>query len=216
MPVALITGSAKGLGKTLALALAKQGYTIIVHYRTSVVAAQQVLTQVKHYTPQSIILSADLTKEAEVKQLFNSIKKQYGKLDVLINNVGELGSYQLLSKLTLQDWQTVLASNLFSVALCTKQAVPLLKKSQAGRIINISCAGAEQLAAKRYTVPYFIAKTGVIILTKSWAKLLAQTYITVNYLTPGVLPNSVRLPSQASRQRASFSGMITAVHQLLS
>lgn len=215
MAIALVTGSAKGLGRALALVLAKQGYTVIVQYRSSERAAQITLRQVQRYSPKSIMLPADLTTPAAVQQLFSAIKQQYKKLDVLINTVGDFGLYQTVDKLQLADWEQVLQSNLYSTILCTQAAVPLLQRAKAGRIINFSCASAEHALARRFTVPYYIAKHGVITLTKSWAALLGPN-ITVNSIAPGILSSSIVKPASASRQIVSFNAIIAAMQWLLS
>lgn len=215
MFIALVTGSAKGLGKALALALAKQGYVVIVQYRSSRSAAQATLRQVQRYSPKSIMLAADLTQPAVVQQLFFDIKRQYKKLNVLINTVGDFGPYTTVDKIQLSDWEQVMQSNLYSAVLCTQAAMPLLRRAPAGRIINFSCASAEYALARHYTVPYYIAKSGIITLTKSWAKIVPAK-ITVNSIAPGILSSSIVKPVSANMQTISFNAIIRAVQFLLS
>lgn len=215
MRVAVVTGSAKGLGRALAVALAKQGYVVVVHYRSSSTDAKKVFAQVQRYSPRSMLVQADLTQTAQVQKVFTDIKRCFKKIDVLINTVGDFGPYQPLSQWTLRDWEQVIQSNIYTVALCTQYAAPLLRQSRSGRIINFSCASAEYGLARRYTAPYYIAKQGVLTLTKSWAELLAPK-ITVNSISPGILSSSTIKPTSASRQIVSFNAIISAVQFLLS
>ncbi len=206
MPVVLVTGSASGLGRAIALALAKKNYTVISHYRSKRPAV--------HFQLKDVV-QADLTQPIAVQAMFKRIQQRYKKLDVLINTVGDFGSYQPLPRLNLQDWEEVIRSNLYTVELCTKAAIPLLRRGRYSRIINFSCASAEYALARKFTVPYYIAKSGVITLTKSWASVLAPA-IKVNSIAPGILSSSVVKPQSASRQTVSFNAIIAAVQFLIS
>lgn len=202
--VALVTGSARGIGQAIAQHLEQTGYTVITTSRSS-----------KTVSAHANMVQADLTQPQAVKKLFQHIQKKYKKLDLLVNTVGDLGPYKSFTKLTLTDWQTVISSNIYTAALCIQTAIPLLKKSSAGRIVNFSCAEAEHNLPRKFTVPYYIAKAGIITLTRSWAQELTQTKITVNSLAPGMMENSKVIPPSAKHKIVRFADITHAVDFLI-
>ena len=205
--IALVTGTGKGIGRALALDLVSLGYTVVFHYRS---------TPPPTIPQQCLAAQADLTVVAEVQRLFETIDTRYGVLDVLINTVGNLGSYQTLTETTLEEFDDVMDTNVRATWLCLHYGVPLLRHSTAGRVINFGCATADQVLARKYTVPYYIAKAGVITLTKSWAELLAPAGITVNAISPGIVANSKIQQSLPMGRPASFKDIQQAVRWLLS
>ncbi|MBI2416025.1 MAG: SDR family oxidoreductase [Candidatus Kerfeldbacteria bacterium] len=194
MKVALVTGSSQGIGQAIALDLEKHGYMVIGNNRTT---------------------GVDVTQVDSVAQLIETISQQPGQLDVLINTVGDLGPYQPLPEYSWADFQQVIASNLYSVQLCIQAATELLRASH-GRIINFACAEAEFSLPRKYTVPYYIAKQGVVTLTKSWAAALAADGVTVNAIAPGIVENSQITLATPMNRPASFNDILGAVHYLLS
>lgn len=214
--IALVTGSAKGIGRALAIDLAKQGCTVVVHYRHSVAAAQAVLREVQTYAPASRVMQADLLQPAEVVRLFQSIHHTYGRLDVLINTVGSFGVYHPITEVTLAEFDEVIGSNVRATLACIQQAVPLMRAVGGGHIINFSCATAEHALARKYTVPYYIAKGGIVTLTKSYAPLLAKDHITINMISPGIVENSQVVDRLPLDRPAAYGDITGAVRWLLS
>ena len=192
--IAFVTGSSVGIGKSVLLKLAENGYVVVIHYFHNINEAKKVSSFIKSkygYTP--LLVCADVRSESDVKNAFRMIKRKYGKLDVLVNNVGNYIK-KPLEKLSSTEWHEILNSNLNSTFYCVSQSICLLKKSLSPRIINIGYASSGQMIAKPNILPYQIAKTGVLLMTKSYAKELARYKVLVNMISPGVMENSVTLP----------------------
>lgn len=195
-PVALVTGSAKGIGRAIVLALAGAGHDVAVHYRSSAAEAELVRAEAAALGVAAVALQADVTDEAQARGLVDAARETFGRLDVLVNNVGNYHQGPL-SELTSETWHEMFASNLDATFYTCQQAVPYLRKAPAGgRIVNIGYAGAEQIRARPSIVAYGIAKTGVILYSKSLAKVEAANGVTVNVVSPGVMENSVSQPLQ--------------------
>jgi NAD(P)-dependent dehydrogenase (short-subunit alcohol dehydrogenase family) len=214
--IALVTGAARGIGRAIALDLAAQGCTVIVHYRHSAEAAKEVLQAVQVHAPASRMMQADLAIGSEVRRLFNAIHQTYSRLDVLINTVGNFGTYHPVSEVTLDEFDDVINTNIRATLACMQQAISLMRAVGGGHIINFGCATAEQNTARKFTVPYYIAKAGIITLTKSYAPILAKDHITVNTISPGVVENSIITQPMPMDRPAQFADITAAVRWLLS
>ncbi len=181
--VVLITGGAKRLGKHLALALAKRGAHVVFTYRTSSREAQTTLKALKATGTEPLAIKVDLTSAADIKALFKQIKKNYGKLDVLINCAANFKQTPLKT-LTAKDWDFALDTNAKAPFLCALEAAKLMRRGS--KIINF----ADWAGNRPYPdyLPYCISKAAVLALTQGLAKELAPR-IHVNAIAPGpVLP----------------------------
>ncbi len=216
MPTALVTGSAKGIGKALALALAKEGYDVAVHYRSSRPEAEAVAAEAASHGVKSTILQADVTRPDEAQALVREAHEKLGGLDVLINNVGDYHRVAL-EEHKVEDWLEMFASNLHSTFYTSQAAVPLMRMGGGGRILNLGYAGAELLKARPGIVAYSAAKTGVILYSKALAKTEAAHGTTVNVLAPGIVENSVDVPNGLPMGRTGrFEDLVAAALYLLS
>ncbi len=186
---ALVTGAGTGIGKAIALKLATEGYNLVVHYRTNREAAEQVCEESISMGVKAIALSADITDPTIAKSLVKKTYQVLGELTVIVNNVGSWLSVSV-SQLTVEQWRGVLDSNLNATYYITHAALPYLRAAGYGRIVNIAAAGAQHVMARGSNAAYMIAKTGIIIYTKSLAKELAAENITVNVISPGIAENS--------------------------
>lgn len=207
--IALVTGSAKGLGKAIALELARSGADVIINYFRSEKEAETTLKEAKESSKGSIKIRADVTDEKEVSMMFNRIRGKFGKLDILVNNVGDF-IYKPITEVSSEEFRHVMKSNLFSAFYCCKSALPMMKNY--GRIINIGCMGCDRITIRKMTSPYYMAKTGLWMLTKSLA-LETKKGVTVNMVSPGVLESSVVKPQA---EIIKFSDINNAVMFLLS
>lgn len=199
----LITGSSRGLGRDIALALGKLGGQIVVNYRQNAQQAHEVLSQLNGDGVESMAICADVKKWQDVKRLTTSIIEKYGKIDVLINNVGDFIPSEL-SSCSIPNWHEMLNSNLSSAFYCCKAAIPFMKNRNYGRIINIGLAGAQSIHAYKNVAAYAIAKSGVLILSKSLALELAPHGITVNTISPGLMNNGTLTADIISNQEKNI------------
>lgn len=211
--IALVTGAAKNLGSAIAIALAEQGAEVAIHYHHSKKEAEYTLQKVQKYS-EGIIIPADLVKEKDVISMFRYIDKYLGEVDILINLVGNF-IFEPITTTSFVKFKDVIESNLYASFLCSQQALPSMQKKKWGRIINFGCAGAESLTIRKNTTPYYIAKTGVIMLTKVLAYEYAQYGITINSISPGILQTSVAKPKTPTGKFAQFADIINAIHFLL-
>ena len=191
--VALVTGAAKRIGRSVALRLAAEGADVIVNYRSSKTEADDVVAQITAMGRRSIGVQGNVAKRSDVLALFATVEKEFGRLDILVNNAGIFFSAQF-EQMTEQQWDTILDTNLKSQVLCSQAAAPMLRRSGQGRIINFASLGG-LLAWPAYT-PYCVSKAGVIMLTRCLARALAPE-ITVNAIAPGTISFSGDAPEIA-------------------
>jgi NAD(P)-dependent dehydrogenase (short-subunit alcohol dehydrogenase family) len=215
-PAALVTGSAKGVGRAVLLALAEDGFDVAVHYRRSREEAEEVAAAARALGVSAVALRADVTVEGEARGLVDAAVAAFGRLDVLVNNVGDY-HHGPLAELDGETWRYMLDSNLNSTFYTCQQAVPHLRRSpRGGRIVNVGYAGSQLVAARPGIVAYGIAKTGVILYSKALAKVEARHGLTVNVVSPGVLENSVTKPlREIPMGRVGTLGEVTAAVRYL-
>lgn len=213
---ALVTGASVGIGKAILIALANEGCKIILHYYKNNVEAKKLETELRKKNIAISAYSADLTQEKEVKNLFSKIRTKHKKLDILVNNVGNYLRKDL-EKLTTKEWHEIIDSNLNATFYCTHYGLPLLRKSTSGSIINIGYASTGQIVAKPRILPYQIAKTGILLMTKALAVTEAKNKILVNMISPGVMENSVSYPKKEIPLKTSgkLSGLAELVIQTI-
>ncbi len=181
--VALVTGAAKRIGRSVALRLASEGADVVVNYRGSKAEAEEVVGQILGMGRRAIAIQADVAKRADVIALFDAIEKEFGRLDILVNNAGMFFSAKF-DELTEEQWDKILDVNLKSQFLCSQAAASMLRRSGAGRIINMADL-AGFLAWPSYA-HHCVSKAGVIMLTRCMARALAPE-ITVNAIAPGTI-----------------------------
>ncbi len=188
-----MTGANRGVGRRLALLLAELGFDVAVNYRSKRQEAEEVVAEARALGVNAWALQADVSVEAEAGELVREAEELTGGLGVLVNNVGNY-HHGPLPELDAQTFREMLDSNLMTTFHTCQAAAPLMAARGAGRIINIGYAGAEHLLARPGIVAYGIAKTGVILYSKSLARVYAGRGVTVNVVSPGVLENSVTFP----------------------
>ncbi|MFB6360569.1 MAG: SDR family NAD(P)-dependent oxidoreductase [Halobacteriales archaeon] len=215
--VALVTGSARGMGREMLLALAEAGASVAVHYQTSEGAARETAAAaLERGAPESTMTQGDVTDPGSVDDLFESVEKVLGSVDVLVNNVGDFAP-EHWAELEYETWNRVLQTNLNGTYLCSKRAIPGMRSAGWGRIVNIGYAGADRGLVSPENFPYFVAKTGVLMFTRMLAGDIQGDAITVNAVSPYVVENSDRFPEDLPRDRpASFDDLAGAVRYFTS
>lgn len=181
--VALVTGAAKRIGRSVALRLASEGADVVVNYRSSKSGAEEVAEQIKAMGRRGLAVQADVAKKNDVIALFAAVDNEFGRLDILVNNAGMFFPAKF-EELTEEQWDRILNTNLKSQFLCCQAAAPMLRRSGQGRIVNFASLGG-LLAWPAYT-HYCVSKAGVIMLTRCLARALAPE-ITVNAIAPGTI-----------------------------
>jgi 3-oxoacyl-[acyl-carrier protein] reductase len=193
MKTALVTGAAKGIGRAITIRLAQEGYNVALHYNTSRGEALNTCAELEALGVSAIALQADLRDSSQALELVQLASRELDGLGVLVNNVGNYLK-KPLDALTLEDWHEMLNSNLNNTFYTCHAALPIMREQQYGRIINLGFAGTQHLQARPTVLPYVIAKTGVILLTKAIAQAESVNGITANVVSPGVIENSVSKP----------------------
>ena len=187
--VALITGAAKRIGRSIALRLAAEGADIIVNYAGSRAEAEALVTEIKSTGRRALAVQADVSHRAEVQNLFTAAENEFGRLDILVNNAGMFFAAKF-EELTEEQWDHIMNVNLKSQFLCAQSAAPIMKRQGRGRIINLSSLGG-LLPWPGYT-HYCVSKAGCIMLTRCLARALGPE-ILVNSVAPG----TIQFPGEA-------------------
>lgn len=180
--VAIVTGSAKGIGKGIALKFAEEGCNVGIA-DIDIKEANNTLAEIKKMGRDGLAMKVDATQESQVRELIESVVNKFGKLDIIVNNAGGLPSTAPVDEMSVEEWDKVVVLNLRSTFLGCKLAVPYMKKQKYGKIINISSLGATSPPASN--CHYHSAKAGVLGLTKDLAVGLAGNNIYVNAIIPG-------------------------------
>ncbi|MGB9706869.1 MAG: SDR family NAD(P)-dependent oxidoreductase, partial [Microgenomates group bacterium] len=182
---ALVTGASRGIGRGIALALAKQGADVAVNYHSNAVEAEKVVSEVKALGRDSFAVQADVSNKASVSKMFEEIKTKWGKLDILVNNAG-IVFFVPFEEMPEEQWDQVLAVNLKGQFLCAQEAVRLM--GPGSKIINIaSIASGGVGIGFSHIAHYTASKGGAVALTENMALELAPKGINVNAIAPGVI-----------------------------
>ncbi|NPV25865.1 MAG: 3-oxoacyl-[acyl-carrier-protein] reductase [Firmicutes bacterium] len=183
--VALITGASQGIGRAIALELAKAGARVVVnYYPTEQAAAEEVVAEIHANQGEAMAFGADVSKSEDVETMINEVVKRFGRIDILVNNAG-ITRDQLLLRMKEADWDAVLNTNLKGVFNCTRAVARPMMKQRSGVIVNISSVVG--LKGNAGQANYAAAKAGVIGFTKSVAQELGSRGIRVNAVAPGYI-----------------------------
>lgn len=182
--VALVTGGSRGIGRAIAISLAKSGAKVVVNFAGNAKAAQEVLSEITNLGGEAIAVQADVSSLESVEHMIQEIINTYGRIDVLVNNAG-ITRDTLLMRMKEQDWDAVINTNLKGIFNCTKAVSRYMLKQKSGKIVNMSSVVG--IMGNAGQANYAAAKAGVIGFTKATAKEFATRGITVNTVAPGFI-----------------------------
>lgn len=182
--VALVTGASRGIGRAIAIALARDGANVVVNYRTSADEAASVVTEIEGLGRRALAIQADVTQASEVTRLVEQGSSALGPIAILVNNAG-ITRPQATEDVTETDWNDILLANLTSAFLVTQAVLPGMRSDGWGRIINLSSVAAQTGGV--VSPHYAASKAGLIGLTHSYASRFAKQGITANAIAPALV-----------------------------
>ena len=196
---ALVTGSSRGIGRAIALELARRGARVVVNYRAGAEQAEAVRAEIEALGVPALAVGADVSQAAAVQQLFARIGETFGAVDVLVNNAG-ITRDNLILRMDERDWDAVLDTNLKAAFLCTRVALRGMLRARWGRVVNVSSVIA--LGGNPGQANYAAAKAGLVALTRTLAREVGSRGITVNAVAPGFVATDMTagLPEPARKQ----------------
>jgi 3-oxoacyl-[acyl-carrier protein] reductase len=184
--IALVSGGARGIGRAIALSLAESGWDVAVCYRSSQRDAEETVSSIQAKGGQGLALQSDVSDPETAQALVRQVEKAWGRIDALINAAGPYHRVELLSE-TVEGWRAMFDNNLHPIFYLSRAVAPGMIERKWGRILSFSMANADQLIAQPQLTAHYIAKVGVLVLTRSLARVLAPHGITVNAISPGFI-----------------------------
>ena len=204
--VALVTGASRGLGAGIAHTLARAGADVVVNYRSSGDRAGEVVAQIQELGRRALAVQADVSREKDVQRLFADIHRNFGRLDVLVNNAGTTLPEDIF-EISLETWRQIIDTNLTSTFLCSKYAMEVMRSQKSGRIINISSIVGQRGALYGHA-HYAATKSGQLGITKTVARTAAPYGITVNAIAPGLINTELLVQTHGSEEILKLSADI--------
>ncbi|HUE42466.1 MAG TPA: SDR family oxidoreductase [Candidatus Sulfotelmatobacter sp.] len=198
--VALVTGGSRGIGRGIAVKLAQDGARIAIAYRSNKAAAQQTLRQLQTGGTDCVAVEIDINDSARAEQLVRTVVDRFGRLDILVNNVGDF-RWGTLAESPVEDWQNIISSNLMTVLYASRAALPHMRRGRWGRIINLGAVGAERAFGQAKISAYAAAKAAVVALSRSLALEEAKNGITVNVVNPSSIDENELTLTEARKIR---------------
>ncbi len=180
--VAVVTGASRGIGRGIALELAKRGAIVVVNYNSNADAANEVVSEITSGGAQAMAFKGDVGQEADANALIKAAIDTYGKLDILVNNAGTTRD-NVIMLMSAEDFDSVIQTNLRSTWLCSKAAVRFMMRKRSGRIINITSISG--IMGNGGQTNYSASKAGIIGFTKALAREVGSRNVTVNAVAPG-------------------------------
>jgi 3-oxoacyl-[acyl-carrier protein] reductase len=198
--VAVVTGASRGIGRATALRLARGGAKLVVNYRAQTAAADEVVREIREGGGEAVAVAGDVADPGDVERLFERAQAAFERVDILVNNAG-ITRDNLLLRLSPEDWQAVLQTNLTGAFLCTRAVLRGMIRQRYGRILNMSSVVGQM--GNPGQANYAAAKAGLVGFTRATAREVASRGITVNALAPGYIATDMWEPvPEAARARA--------------
>ena len=194
--VALVTGGGRGIGRAIAMGLARAGCDVAVGYRERQGDADAATREIRESGRRGIAIQADVSRSSDVNRIVQLVESEFGRIDILVNNAGGL-KVQRMEDITEADWNEMLAVNLTSCFLMTQASLPGMRGRRWGRVINLTSVAGQ--AGSVIGLHYAAAKAGMIGLTRSYARLLAKEGITVNAISPALVATEMVVGNPAVR-----------------
>lgn len=204
MKTALVTGAAKGIGRAIAVALARDGFNVAVHWRSSAAAADQTVELIKSSGGQARAFKADLCDPEQIATLVKEVTESLGKTHTLVSNAGIMHT-KPLSFTQLAEWRKVMSANLDAAFLLTKALSRPMARQRSGRVIYISSDAA--LLGDLMRCAYSASKSGLLGLARTAARELAPSGITVNTITPGIIETDMTTDIPATRKTKQLAAI---------
>jgi NAD(P)-dependent dehydrogenase (short-subunit alcohol dehydrogenase family) len=199
---ALVTGSAKRVGRELLLRLAEHGADVAVHHRDSAEHAAATAEEAREHGVDATTVQGDITDPDAVNALFDAAEADLGTVDVLVNSVGNFDARHW-ADIEWDAWRDVVESTFYGTVLCSRRALPGMREQGWGRVVNIGFADSDRMHAHPVNFPYFVAKTGVLMFTRMLAADTQDDGVTVNAVSPFAVENTVSDVSAFPRGRAA-------------
>jgi 3-oxoacyl-[acyl-carrier protein] reductase len=184
--VALLTGGARGIARAIALDLAQAGWSIALCYRTSKDDADSAVREIESAGSKALAVQCDVSDPLACAALVQQVENTWGRIDALVNGAGPYHRVSILDE-TTEGWRAMFDNNLHPVFDLAKAVAPGMKARGWGRIVSFSMANADRMQANPQVTAHYIAKMGVIVLTRTLARVLAPWGITVNTISPGFI-----------------------------
>jgi 3-oxoacyl-[acyl-carrier protein] reductase len=197
--VAIVTGAGRGIGRAIAVGLAQEGARVVVNYSRSADAAAEVVKMIEEAGGEALAVQGDVAHADQVDALLNATLERFGRVDILINNAG-ITRDKLILRMTEEDWDTVLDTNLKGAFLCARAVAPRMLKQKSGVIVNVGSVVGKVGGAGQ--VNYSASKAGLIGLTKSLAKELGSRNIRVNAVAPGFIETDMTQVMKAEQRES--------------
>ena len=191
----MVTGGARGIARAVALDLATQGWSVAICYRTSAKEADETKAQIEENGGRGLAEQCDVSDPAAAEGIVRQVEQKWGRIDALINGAGPYQRKNLL-EVSLEDWHSMFDNNLHPLFYLGRAVAPGMKERKWGRIVSFSMTNADFLLAQPHLTAHYISKVGVLIFTRSLARLLAPHGITVNAISPGFIDSGSAPPEE--------------------
>lgn len=189
---ALVTGGVRGIGRALSLALARRGWAVAACYRKSESAARELSAALNAAGAESLVLRSDVSVPGNAEDLVRKVEDRFGRIDALVNCIGSYHRVHLMQE-SIEGWHSMFNDNLHPVFYLSREVAPGMIRRKWGRIVNFSIVNADQQMGQPFVTAHYIAKIGVLVLTRSLAKVLAPHGITANSISPGFIDTGMAL-----------------------